>query len=163
MIMFQIRPLQLEDNASIANVIRTVSKEFGLAPESGFAVADPILDDLYHVYAQANAQYWVIENQHGTILGGGGLSPLAGDSSILEIQKMYFMPELRGHGLSKDILELCFQFAKDHNFKACYLETTHTLGQAVKLYEKVGFQHLQAPKGNTGHSQACEIWMLKTL
>ncbi|MGN0937523.1 GNAT family N-acetyltransferase, partial [Acinetobacter amyesii] len=154
--MFQIRPLQPEDNASIANVIRTVSKEFGLAPESGFSVADPILDDLYHVYAQANAQYWVIENQHGTILGGGGLSPLAGDSSILEIQKMYFMPELRGHGLAKDILELCFQFAKDHNFKACYLETTHALGQAVKLYEKVGFEHLQAPH-NIHSIQNCSL------
>ncbi|MDD2946518.1 MAG: GNAT family N-acetyltransferase, partial [Acinetobacter sp.] len=88
--MYQIRPIQPQDNAEIAQVIREVSKEFGLAPESGFAVADPILDDLYTVYQQSNAQYWVIENQQGKILGGGGLSPLKGDSTILEIQKMYF-------------------------------------------------------------------------
>ena len=54
--MYQIRTIQIQDNAAIAQVIRAVSKEFGLAPESGFAVADPILDDLYQVYAQDNAQ-----------------------------------------------------------------------------------------------------------
>ena len=74
--MFQIRPIQERDNARIAQIIREVSKEYGLAAESGFAVADPILDNLYQVYSQPNAQYWVIENTQGEILGGGGLSPL---------------------------------------------------------------------------------------
>ncbi len=90
--MYQIRTIHIQDNAAIAQVIREVSKEFGLAPESGFAVADPILDDLYQVYAQDNAQYWVIEDGNGRIVGGGGISPLQGDSSILEIQKCIFYP-----------------------------------------------------------------------
>jgi putative acetyltransferase len=161
--MFQIRPIQERDNARIAQIIREVSKEYGLAAESGFAVADPILDNLYQVYNQPNAQYWVIENTQGEILGGGGLSPLQGDSETLEIQKMYFLPELRGHGLAKQLLEQCFTFAQAHHYACCYLETTSSLWQAVKLYEKLGFQHLQAPKGHTGHSHACEIWMEKTL
>ena len=70
--MYQVRPIQVQDNAQIARIIREVSKEFGLAPESGFAVADPVLDDLYTVYSQSNTQYWVIENEQGEILGGGG-------------------------------------------------------------------------------------------
>lgn len=161
--MYQIRPIQAQDNAEIAEVIRSVSKEFGLAAASGFAVADPILDRLFEVYSQSNAQYWVVIDAHGHILGGGGLSPLAGDDSILEIQKMYFLPSIRGLGLAKQILEQSFKFAQQHHFKACYLETTHSLWQAVKLYEKLGFEHLKQPKGNTGHSHACEIWMQKTL
>jgi putative acetyltransferase len=75
---------------------------------------------------------------------------------------MYFLPELRGLGFAKKILEQCFEFAQHHGFQACYLETTENLWQAVKLYEKLGFEHLPAPKGNTGHSHACEVWMLKT-
>ena len=67
--MYQIRTIQIQDNPSIAQVIREVSKEFGLAPESGFAVADPILDDLYQVYAQPNAQYWIIEDANGRVVG----------------------------------------------------------------------------------------------
>jgi putative acetyltransferase len=43
--MYHIRPIQAQDNTEIARIIREVSKEFGLAAESGFAVADPILDD----------------------------------------------------------------------------------------------------------------------
>lgn len=161
--MYSIRTIQQQDNAEIAQVIRNVSKEFGLAPESGFAVADPILDDLYTVYNQTNAHYWFIENLKGEIVGGGGISPLQGDPSILEIQKMYFLPELRRLGYAKIILENAFEFANRHNFSHCYLETTKDLWQAVKLYEKLGFEHLTEPKGNTGHSHACEIWMLKTI
>ncbi|KQX03578.1 GNAT family N-acetyltransferase [Acinetobacter guillouiae] len=161
--MYQIRTIQIQDNPSIAQVIREVSKEFGLAPESGFAVADPILDDLYQVYAQPNAQYWVIEDANGHVVGGGGLSPLQGDATVLEIQKMYFLPELRGLGFAKKILEKCFEFAQQQGFQSCYLETTQDLWQAIKLYEKLGFKHLSQPKGNTGHSHVCEVWMLKTL
>lgn len=161
--MYQVRPIQVQDNAQIARIIREVSKEFGLAPESGFAVADPILDDLYTVYHQPNAQYWVIENEQGEILGGGGLSPLKGDHTILEIQKMYFLPEIRGLGFAKQLLKKVFQFTLQQGFKSCYLETTKELWQAVKLYEKLGFEYLNHPKGNTGHSQACEIWMEKRL
>ena len=161
--MYQVRPIQIQDNAQIAHIIREVSKEFGLAPESGFAVADPVLDDLYTVYSQSNAQYWVIENEQGEILGGGGLSPLKGDHSILEIQKMYFLPEIRGLGFAQQLLEKAFQFTLQQGFKSCYLETTKELWQAVKLYEKLGFEYLNHPKGNTGHSQACEIWMEKRL
>ncbi|MEG0482620.1 MAG: GNAT family N-acetyltransferase [Acinetobacter sp.] len=161
--MFKIRPIQANDNAAIAQIIRDVSQEFGLAPESGFAVADPILDNLYEVYSQVHAQYWVIEDTHGQIHGGGGLSPLNGDASILEIQKMYFSPAIRGFGFAKQILEKSFEFAQQQGFQSCYLETTKELWQAVKLYEKLGFKHLKQPKGNTGHSHACEIWMLKTI
>ncbi|MFW1966083.1 GNAT family N-acetyltransferase [Acinetobacter guillouiae] len=161
--MYQIRTIQIQDNPSIAQVIREVSKEFGLAPESGFAVADPILDDLYQVYAQINAQYWIIEDANGRVVGGGGLSPLQGDATVLEIQKMYFLPELRGLGFAKKILEKCFEFAQQQGFQSCYLETTQDLWQAIKLYEKLGFKHLSQPKGNTGHSHVCEVWMLKTL
>lgn len=161
--MYQIRTIQIQDNPSIAQVIREVSKEFGLAPESGFAVADPVLDDLYQVYAQPNAQYWVIEDANGRVVGGGGLSPLQGDATVLEIQKMYFLPELRGLGFAKKILEKCFEFAQQQGFQSCYLETTQDLWQAIKLYEKLGFEHLSQPKGNTGHSHVCEVWMLKTL
>ncbi|WP_111859139.1 GNAT family N-acetyltransferase [Acinetobacter sp. CFCC 10889] len=160
--MYSLRPIQAHDDAQIAHIIREVSKEFGLAAESGFAVADPILDELSNVYTQPNSQYWVITNEYGQIFGGGGLSPLIGDPTILEIQKMYFLPEVRGLGFAQQILQHAFDFTQQQGFKACYLETTQQLQQAVKLYEKLGFEHVAKPKGNTGHSHACEIWMLKT-
>ena len=161
--MYTIRTIQSLDNPQIAKIIREVSKEFGLAPESGFAVADPILDDLFNVYQKTNSQYWVIENERGEIFGGGGISPLQGAEEILELQKMYFLQDIRGLGFAKQIIERCIDFAKSNGFSSIYLETTQPLWQAVKLYEKLGFQHLDHPQGMTGHSHACEIWMEKLL
>lgn len=161
--MYQIRPIQAKDNFKIAEIIRQVSAEYGLAPSSGFAVADPILDQLFEFYQHQNAQYWVIENEDGKIFGGGGIAPLQGDLQTLEIQKMYFRTELRGLGFAKQLLKKCFVFAHEKGFKQIYLETTKDLWQAVKLYEKMGFQYLEFPMGQTGHSSACEIRMLKEL
>lgn len=161
--MYSIRLIQPKDNPQIAKIIREVSLEFGLAAESGFAVGDSILDNLYEVYKQPNAAYWVIVDEQDQVYGGGGIAPLKGDPSILEIQKMYFLPAIRQHGFAKKILNVAFDFARQQNFKRIYLETTKSLWQAVKLYEKLGFEHLDHPEGNTGHSEACEIWMLKTL
>lgn len=158
-----LRPLQPEDNAAIAAVIRTVSAEFGLAPSQGFAVADATLDDLYAVYRQDGAAYWVVENEQGEVVGGGGVAPLQGAEHILEIQKMYFLPEARGQGLSRSLLLLCFALGIQLDKGEFYLETTANLSRAIALYEKLGFEYLSAPLGNTGHSAACEIYMRKVI
>jgi putative acetyltransferase len=43
-----------------------------------------------------------------------------------------------------------------------YLETMPELTIAVPMYEKNGFQYLEAPLGNSGHF-GCAIQMLKQL
>ena len=158
-----LRPLQPEDNAAIAAVIRTVSAEFDLAPSQGFAVADATLDDLYAVYRHDGAAYWVVENEAGEVVGGGGVAPLQGAEHIFEIQKMYFLPEARGQGLANTLLLMCFAFGIQRDKGEFYLETTANLSRAVALYEKLGFVYLDAPLGNTGHSAACEIYMHKVI
>lgn len=161
--MYLLRSIDPQDDAALAHIIRQVSQEYGLAPEAGFAVADPILDHLSAVYSHPQTQYWVVSDKNGQVFGGGGIAPLQDAPEILEIQKMYFLPQIRGQGLAKQILMQAFEFAQDQGIKQIYLETTACLKEAVTLYERLGFEHLDAPFGNTGHSAACEIWMAKTL
>ncbi|AUI87028.1 hypothetical protein BS333_11945 [Vibrio azureus] len=156
-----LRPLTESDNQQIAQVIRQVSAEYGLTADKGYGVADPTLNDMYSVYNQPGAAYWVIEHQ-GEIIGGGGFSPLAGEPSICELQKMYFLPQARGNGFAKRIVSLSLQLASQLGYRQCYLESTACLKEAVSLYEKLGFDYLDAPLGNTGHD-ACEIVMIKAL
>ncbi len=158
---YVLRPLTKADNSQVADVIRKVSAEYGLTADKGYGVADPTLDDMYSVYDQQGAAYWVVEYQ-GKIVGGGGFAPLAGEPNVCELQKMYFLPQTRGHGLAKRIVALSLQLAKQFGYQQCYLETTECLREAVGLYEKLGFEHLDAPLGQTGHD-ACEVVMLKTL
>lgn len=158
---YVLRPLTKADNSQVADVIRKVSAEYGLTADKGYGVADPTLDDMYSVYDQQGAAYWVVEYQ-SEIVGGGGFAPLAGEPNVCELQKMYFLPQTRGHGLAKRIVALSLQLAKQFGYQQCYLETTECLREAVGLYEKLGFEHLDAPLGQTGHD-ACEVVMLKTL
>ena len=158
---YVLRPLTKADNSQVADVIRKVSAEYGLTADKGYGVADPTLDDMYSVYDQQGAAYWVVEYQ-GEIVGGGGFAPLAGEPNVCELQKMYFLPQTRGHGLAKRIVALSLQLAKQFGYQQCYLETTECLREAVGLYEKLGFENLDAPLGQTGHD-ACEVVMLKTL
>lgn len=158
---FHIRTIQPQDNPAIAQVIRTVSAEFGLGADQGFAVADPTLDSLYEVYQQPSSAYWVIE-QAGIVVGGGGLSPLQGAPDIIELQKMYLLPQARGYGLARKIIDCSLTFAHQQGFSQCYLETTASLQGAIKLYEQLGFRHLAQPLGNSGH-HSCEVWMVKEL
>ncbi len=158
---FTLRPITPQDNPSIAQVIRQVSAEHGLTEDKGYGVADPTLDDMYAVYNKENAMYWVIEYQ-GEVVGGGGFAPLAGRPDVCELQKMYFLPQTRGHGLAKRIVALSLKQAKQLGYQHMYLETTECLGAAVKLYEKLKFEHLDSAWGETGHD-ACEVVMAKAL
>ncbi|MDR9889682.1 GNAT family N-acetyltransferase [Pseudenterobacter timonensis] len=158
----QLRRLSMEDNAAIASVIRQVSAEYGLTADKGYTVADPNLDELYQLYSQPGHAYWVVE-QAGQVVGGGGIAPLTcGEPGICELQKMYFLPSARGKGMAKKLALLAMEHAREQGFTRCYLETTAFLKEAIALYEHLGFAHIDAPLGCTGHVD-CEVRMLKSL
>ncbi|MDN0115263.1 GNAT family N-acetyltransferase [Yersinia intermedia] len=157
-----VRLITVADNLAIANVIRDVSAEFGLTADKGYTVSDPNLDHLFELYSQPRSAYWVIEVD-GNIAGGGGVAPLSGgEADLCELQKMYFLPILRGKGLAKQLALQALAFARQQGFGRCYLETTASLTSAIGLYEKLGFEHIDCSMGNTGHVD-CEVTMLKKL
>lgn len=158
----QVRLITADDDAAIAQVIRDVSAEHGLSADKGYTVSDPNLDQLSEVYSQPRSAYWVVELE-GRVVGGGGLAPLEGAAEHLcELQKMYFLPELRGRGLAKQLALQALEFARQQGFSQCYLETTATLHAAIALYEKLGFAHIRQALGSTRHVD-CEVRMLKNL
>ncbi|WPC69919.1 bifunctional helix-turn-helix transcriptional regulator/GNAT family N-acetyltransferase [Aeromonas hydrophila] len=160
---YRIRPITAADSPHIAAVIRAVSAEYGLTADKGYGVADPNLDRLHETYQGAQSRYWVIEGPDGTILGGGGIAPLAGEEGqVCELQKMYFMPSLRGLGLGRRLVLQALDEARALGYQRCYLETTAVLREATALYESLGFEHLPGPLGCTGHD-ACEICMVLAL
>ncbi|MCU1794528.1 GNAT family N-acetyltransferase [Pectobacterium polaris] len=158
----QVRPITAQDDAAIAQVIRQVSAEFGLTADKGYTVSDPNLDALFALYNQPKSAYWVVEYE-GRVVGGGGIAPLvAGEEDVCELQKMYFLPVVRGKGLARQLAIQALDFARQHGFRRCYLETTGHLTSAIRLYESLGFESIPHAMGNTGHTD-CEVTMLKTL
>ena len=99
----------------------------------------------------------------GKVAGGGGIAPLACSApDICELQKMYFLPEVRGFGVARELALRAMEHARQRGFRHCYLETTGSLTRAIKLYESLGFERIDEVLGCTGHGD-CEYRMLKTL
>jgi len=156
-----IRPINESDNKHIAVILRQVLIEMDI-PRKGSAFEDPEIDKMYESYQSNRSIYFVVEEKN-KILGGAGINPLKdGDSDICELQKMYFHKSIRGKGIGNKIIELCLNFAVESNFKKCYIETMPNMVNAQKLYLRKGFNYINNPLGNTGHT-ACPIWMLKNL
>ena len=159
--MFKIRQICKNDNLNLSNVIREVLIEIGV-PKKGTAYSDPELDFMFETYDKKRSIYYVVEND-GKIYGGAGISHLnEADYDICELQKMYFLSVIRGKGLGDQIIEKCLSFALDNKFKYCYIETLPYMKAAQKLYLKKGFNYIDGPIGNTGHT-SCNVWLIKKL
>jgi putative acetyltransferase len=158
---FHIRPIEPGDDASVAAIIRTVMPEFG-ACGPGFAIHDAEVAAMSAAYAQPHCAYFVVEIDD-RVLGGGGVAPLVGgDAQTCELRKMYFMPELRGLGAGRALIERCLAVARELGFSRCYLETLTGMDTAQRLYLANGFAPLDHPLGGTGH-HGCNRFYLREL
>ncbi|TRZ41065.1 GNAT family N-acetyltransferase [Robertkochia solimangrovi] len=157
----KIREIQQSDNQEVAVMIRKVLIEMDV-PKVGTAYADKALDRMYETYDADKAVYFILE-EDGRILGGAGIAQLQNfDGPICELQKMYFLPEARGRGLGRAMMDTCLEKAAAFGFEQVYIETMPNMDHAQKLYIKSGFRYIDAPMGNTGHS-SCPVWLIKDL
>lgn len=155
-----IRTIQPEDNPVIAHIIRESLSEFG-ADKPG-TVFDKSTDHLYTLFQRQKSVYYVAE-QNKEIAGGAGIYPSEGlPDGVCELVKMYLVNKARGQGLGKKLIEKCIDFATSAGYTSVYLETMPELRRAVTIYEKLGFEYLSGPIGNTGH-YGCDVWMKKQL
>lgn len=155
------RHLIQEDNKSIAELIRSVFREFGIA-RPGTVYFDPTTDDLFALFSTPGSEYWVAED-NGKIIGGCGVYPTPGlPDGCAELQKLYLLSSCRGKGTGRALMEKTFESARQLGYTQLYLESLPELGRAISLYEKAGFRNIPGPLGNSGHF-GCTIWMVKEL
>lgn len=152
-----IELIKPEHDAQIEQIVHTVLAEFG-ASGPGYACADPQLKSLSRFYRPQKMNYWVALDEHHKVLGGAGIGPLSGSDDICELQKMYLLPEGRSLGVGQQLMQTCLEFAKQY-YSACYLETLEHMNKAQKLYRRNGFEQINQPLGQTGHSR-CNTWYL---
>ena len=155
---YEIRTINPQDNRALALIIRNTLAEFG-ANKPGTVYFDPTTDNLFEVFQKPRSIYYVVLKDD-KLIGGGGIYPTDGlPADTCELVKMYLLPEGRGLGLGRMLIEKCLQFAKEAGYKNVYLETMPELKNALKVYEKLGFNYLNGPIGNSGHF-GCGLWML---
>jgi putative acetyltransferase len=156
-----IRPIEPQDNQSLAEIIRATLTEFG-ANKPGTVFFDPTTDALFELFRTPKSFYYVAL-RNNSIVGGCGIFPTANlPDGTCELVKLYVHKSARGTGTGKKLMEQSLEWAKNNGYSQVYLESMPELSKAVSIYEKQGFTKLGNPLGNSGHD-GCDIWMLKTL
>ena len=157
---YTIRRIEPRDNAAVEAIIRSCLIEFG-GNREGTAWMDPGLGRFSEVYRGEGRAYWVAEDETGRVVGGAGIGELAGVSGVCELQKMYCLPEARGTGAARQLMEAALAFARTR-YEKCYLETFGNMEAAHGFDERHGFHRSDAPLGQTGHC-GCDVMYLKAL
>jgi putative acetyltransferase len=130
-----VRPAGNADGEQIRTLIYSVLAEYGLIPEPGGTDSD--IEDVEKNYIGRGGVFEVLVDGSGKILGTAGLYPV--DKEVVELRKMYFLPELRGQGRGKKTLTRMIERARELGFKKVYLETASQLKEAIGLYKSFGF------------------------
>lgn len=91
--------------------------------------------------------------------GCGAFKPY--DEKKVEIKRMFVLPEFRGHGMGLKILKELELWAAELNYPACILETGKKQPEAIRLYQKAGYEIVK----NYGQYENIEnsVCMLKTI
>ena len=144
----RIRSATHADTAEIRRVVFTVLMEYALETEPCGLDAD--LDDVEATYIEPGGMFEVVETVDGRIVGTVGL--LAKADGVCELRKMYLLPEARGMGLGKTMMDRVLRHARVHAFRRIELETAGVLVGAQALYERYGF----TPIENARLSSRCD-------
>ena len=137
-----IRDAAAGDESAVQTVVFSVLREYGLQPDPDGTDAD--LNDLQSFYLDRAGTFRIVTDAAGHIVGCGGLLPVsAGD---VELRKMYLLPEARGCGTGRRLLEDLIATARARDHARIVLDTASVLKEAIALYRKRGFQSFENPE-----------------
>jgi putative acetyltransferase len=96
-------------------------------------------------YAQFNKidkiKFVVIAYKNEKPVGCGAIKQY--EPRTMEIKRMYVLPENRGRGIANKILSELEIWATELAFKKCILETGKKQPEAIRLYQKNGYNLIQ--------------------
>lgn len=85
---------------------------------------------------------WILELDD-KVSGYGIMSVLAGEAHILNL---CIKSDLQNNGLGKEMIDYLIDLAKVHNADVMFLEVRPSNGQALKIYERSGFDEVGSRK-----------------
>ena len=85
---------------------------------------------------------FVVARVDGEPVGCGAIRPWD-EPGVAEVKRMFVVPDMRGHGISKRILLKLEEVARSFSYTALILETGTRQSEAIALYEKAGYKRFQ--------------------
>ena len=108
----------------------------------------------HHLYETADAD--LLDNPNKYIEKGGfiflahfnnkivgTISLIPVNTSVYEILKLGVIDGYKGLGIGRKLMQICIDICKKENVNTIALESSSKLVNALKLYEKLGFKHVE--------------------
>ncbi len=139
-------------HGEIANeIIFSVLNEYGIG---GFTHhSDDSLNQIEQSFA--GGYFGLIKNKNEEIVGTFGLYKLS--ETNCEIRKMYLLPQARGNGLGKWMVNFLIEKARELGYQKIELDTASVLLEAIELYKKMGFKEVEACNDSPRCDRAFEM------
>lgn len=134
---FLYRRATEDDTKAIVDLVSSVLLEYGLPVELKSTDSD-----LFDTKTHYKEGYFGVITKEDNIVATYGITPI--DAHATEIRKMYALPNARGKGLGKWMVNHLIQLSKENNYKFVELETSSLLKEAVGLYEHMGFEEIKS-------------------
>lgn len=92
----------------------------------------------------SNKSHLLVAEVKGKVIGSGYAQIRASKQSLTHdihsyLGFMYVVPEYRGRGINKRIVESLIQWSKSQGVSDCYLDVYNENKAAIRAYEKAGF------------------------
>lgn len=119
------------DNADFQALVRLLDEDLAIrdGAEHAFYAQFNKIDSLKNT---------VVAYQDESPVGCGAFKPF--DDESVEIKRMFVRPENRGRGVAGEILRELEDWAQELDFKSTVLETGKKQPEAIRLYQKSGYQ-----------------------
>ena len=73
----------------------------------------------------------------------GTISLVPVDTETFEILKLGVVDGFKGLGIGRKLMQICIDISIEKGIKRITLESSSKLESALKLYEKLGFEHIE--------------------
>lgn len=112
---------------------------YGVEYKYGISFETYVAKGMYEFYAQYDPQkdrIWICEH-NGKIVGF--LLGMHRGEDVAQLRYFILLPEYRGVGLGKKMMEMFMEYLHEKNYRSCYLWTTNQQDTAAVLYKRLGF------------------------
>jgi GNAT superfamily N-acetyltransferase len=90
---------------------------------------------------------YVIVREDGRAVAGGGIRRL--ERGVCEIKRMFVVPEARGRGHGRRLLEALERVARDLGYRFARLDTAQSMTTALAMYRSAGYRPIPDYNGNS--------------
>jgi ribosomal protein S18 acetylase RimI-like enzyme len=102
----------------------------------------------------ANGSFIFLAHFNNKIVGTISLTPVSRDT--YEILKLGVVDGFKGLGIGRKLMQTCIDICIEKHIKIITLESSSKLENALKLYEKLGFKHVELVDG---HFETADVKM----